>query len=364
MLCRGAPANCPAEAPLKVFGSMRRNWIGYVKYALPAAMVLLSFAVVGVIGWLLFWGGLAALGGQLASRAAARLIPQKVREGFVNVVITVAGYSAIVIIAFIFLFIFKEGLSAFRDVPAGDFLKTFWQPASEVPKYGIIPLAAGTIMVTTIAMAIAIPLGLGAAIYLSEVAGGREREIVKPIVELLSAIPSVVYGLLGMVVLGDVIPAITGTPFRLNAFNGGIVLAIMLTPMLASLAEDALYSVPRSYRVAAFALGATRWEVIRRTVVPAAASGVTAAILLSVARTLGETMAVLLATGNMAAFTVNPLSSVRTMTATIAIEMGDAVFGGEHYHVLFALGVVLFSITFFVNLASQVIMDRYARKFR
>lgn len=343
---------------------MGRSWTSYVRYALPAAMVLLSFAVVGVIGWLLFWGGLAALGTQLASRAAARLIPQKVRERFVNVVITAAGYSAIVIIAFIFAFIFKEGLSAFREVPAGEFLKMIWQPAATVPKYGLLPLAAGTLMVTAIAMLIAIPLGLGTAIYLSEVAGAREREFVKPVVELLSAIPSVVYGLLGMVVLGDVIPAITGTPFRLNAVNGGVVLAVMLTPMLATLAEDALYSVPRSYRVAAFALGATRWETIRRTVVPAATSGVAAAVLLSVARTLGETMAVLLATGNMAAFTLNPLSSVRTMTATIAIEMGDAVFGGEHYHVLFALGVVLFSITFLVNLTSQVVMDRFARRFR
>ncbi len=343
---------------------MQRSWTRYLKYALPAAMVLLSFAVAGVIGWLLFWGGLAALGGQLASYAAARVLPQKVREGFVNVLITVAGYSTIVIIAFIFVFIFREGFAAFRAVPLADFVKMIWQPAAEVPKYGIIPLAAGTALVTAVAMALAIPLGLGTAIYLSEVAGAREREVVKPIVELLSAIPSVVYGLLGMVVLGDVIPAITGTPFRLNALNGGIVLAVMLTPMLASLAEDALYSVPRSYRVASFALGATRWEVIRRTVVPAASSGVMAAILLSVARTLGETMAVLLATGNMAVFTGNPLSSVRTMTATIAIEMGDAVFGGEHYHVLFALGVVLFSITFVVNLVSQVIMDRYARKFR
>jgi phosphate ABC transporter permease protein PstC len=327
-------------------------------------MVGLSFAVAGVIGWLLFWGGLAALGSQLAAKLAGRFIPQRVREGFVNVVITAAGYSTIVIIAFLFAFIFKEGFSAFRTVPLGEFVKTVWQPAAEVPKYGILPLATGTIMVTVLTMVIAIPLGLGSAIYLSEVAGAREREFVKPIVELLSAIPSVVYGLLGLVVLGDVIPAITGTPFRLNAVNGGLVLAVMLTPMLASLAEDALYSVPRSYRVASFALGATRWEVIRRTVVPAASSGVMAAVLLSVARTLGETMAVLLATGNMAAFTANPLSSVRTMTATIAIEMGDAVFGGEHYRVLFALGVMLFSITFVVNLTSQIIMDRFARRFR
>jgi phosphate transport system permease protein len=343
---------------------MGSSWTRYLRYAFPVAMVALSFVVVGVIGWMLFWGGLAVLGGQLASYVASRLIPRKTREGFINVVITAAGYSVIVIIAFIFLFIFREGFYAFREVPAAEFFKMIWQPAATVPKYGMVPLATGTLMVTAISMIIAIPLGLGTAIYLSEVAGAREREIVKPVVELLSAIPSVVYGLLGMVVLGDVIPALTGTPFRLNAVNGGVVLAVMLTPMLASLAEDALYSVPRSYRVASFALGATRWEVIRKTVVPAASSGVMAAVLLSVARTLGETMAVLLATGNMAAFTLNPLSSVRTMTATIAIEMGDAVFGGQHYHVLFALGVVLFSITFVVNLASQFIMDRYARRFR
>jgi ABC-type phosphate transport system permease subunit len=263
---------------------MARSWTRYLKFAVPLAAVALSFAVAGVIGWLLFWGGLAALGGQLASRVAGRLVPRRAREGFANVVIAAAGYSAIVIIAFIFIFIFREGLAAFRTVPAAEFFKTIWQPAASVPKYGIIPLVAGTATVTVISMALAIPLGLGTAIYLSEVAGSREREFVKPVVELLSAIPSVVYGLLGMVVLGDVIPAVTGTPFRLNAVNGGIILAVMLTPMLASLAEDALYAVPRSYRVASFALGATRWETVRRAVVPAASSGVAAAILLRWAR--------------------------------------------------------------------------------
>jgi len=340
------------------------GWRRFGKWVLPLAAVALSFGVPGVIGWLLLWGGLAAMGGLLATEVAARVVPQKVREGFLTVVITAAGYSVIIIIAFIFIFIFKEGIAAFTSVPLADiFLKRVWQPAAEVPKYGILPLASGTLTVTALAIAVAVPLGLGTALYLSEVAGRREREVVKPLVELLSAVPSVVYGLLGMVVLGDVIPAITGTPFRLNALNGGIILAIMVTPMLASLAEDAFYRVPRSYRVASRALGATRWETIRRTVLPAATSGVFAAVLLSVARTLGETMAVLLATGNMAAFTLNPLSSVRTMTATIAIEMGDAVFGGEHYRVLFALGIVLFSITFTVNLAAQLYMDRFARRF-
>ncbi len=181
--------------------------------------------------------------------------------------------------------------------------------------------------------------------------------------ELLSAVPSVVYGLLGMVVLGDVIPRVTGSPFRLSALNGGLILAVMLTPMLASLAEDAFFSVPRSFRVASYALGATRWETIRRVVVPAAAPGTAAAVLLALARTLGETMAVLLATGNAAVFTFNPLHAVRTMTATIAIEMGEAAFGSPHYHALFALGIILFTATFFINLGAAAVMSRFARRF-
>jgi len=198
-------------------------------------------------------------------------------------------------------------------------------------------------------------------VYLAEIAGPREREIVKPVVELLSAIPSVVYGFLGWSFWGRH-PAITGTPFRLSALNGGIVLAVMLTPMLASLAEDALFAVPRSYRSASYALGATRFETIMRWCCPRAL-GVAAAVLLSLARTLGETMAVLLATGNATMLTFNPLASVRTLTATIAIEMGEVAFGSEHYRVLFALGIILFTITFLINFAADAVMARFAKKY-
>lgn len=337
-----------------------RKWL---KFLLPAAAVALSFAVPGVIGWLLRWGGVAALGAVLGREIAARVIPMKIREGVVTTFVTLAGFSAIIFIALIFIFIFKEGAGAFASVPPGEFLKRIWQPTLDVPKYGLLPLATGTLLVTAVAMALAVPVGVGTAVYLAEIAGAREREIIKPVVELLSAIPSVVYGFLGMVILGDVIPAITGTPFRLSAFNGGVVLAIMLTPMLASLAEDALFSVPRSYRSASYALGATRFETITKVVLPSARSGVAAAVLLSLARTLGETMAVLLATGNATMLTLNPLASVRTLTATIAIEMGEVAFGSEHYRVLFALGIILFTITFLINFAADGVMARFAKKY-
>ena len=335
----------------------------WLKFLLPAAAVALSFAVPGVIGWFLRWGGVATLGAALGREVAVRLIPMKVREGVITAFITLAGFSAIIFIALIFIFIFKEGVGAFATVPPAEFLKRIWQPTLDVPKYGLLPLATGTFLVTLVAMAFAVPVGVGTAIYLAEIAGPREREIIKPVVELLSAIPSVVYGFLGMIILGDVIPAITHTPFRLSALNGGIVLAVMLTPMLASLAEDALFSVPRSYRSASYALGATRLETIWRVVLPAARSGVAAAVLLALARTIGETMAVLLATGNATVMTLNPLASVRTMTATIAIEMGEVAFGSEHYRVLFALGIILFAITFLINFAADAIMARFAKRY-
>jgi phosphate ABC transporter permease protein PstC len=343
---------------------MRTRSRSWVKYALPLAAAALSFAVPGVIGWLLLWGGLAAFAAVIVGAAAARFIPRRVREGVVNAAVTAAGYAAVVFIALIFIFIFKEGGAAFAHIPPREFLRTLWQPALEPPRYGVLPLVTGSVLVTFLSLLVAVPVGVGTAVYLAEIAGAREREVIKPVVELLAAVPSVVYGLLGMVVLGDVIPRFTGTPFRLNALNGGLVLAVMLTPMLASLAEDALFSVPHAYRTASYALGATKGETIRRVLLPAASSGVAAAILLALARTVGETMAVLLATGNATILTLNPLSSVRTLTATIAIEMGETAFGSEHYHVLFALGIMLFAVTFAVNLAAEVIMGRFARRYR
>jgi phosphate ABC transporter permease protein PstC len=332
-------------------------------YVVALIAILLSFFDPGVIGWLLYYGGIAAIIALVIARAAVRLIPQRIRESIINTFIAVTGYSSIIAIVFIFIFVFKEGISAFITIPLADiFLETVWQPNSTEPKYSFIPLILGTFMVTTLTMLIAIPIGVFTAIYIAEIAKGVEKEIVKPAVELLAGIPSVIYGLLGLVVLGDVIPAITGTPFRLNALNGAVVLSIMLTPLIASISEDALYNVPRTYRTAAYALGATRFEVITRAVVPAAMSGIAAAILLGLARTLGETMAVLMATGNAAQITFDPLASVRTMTANIAIEMGEVPSGSEHYHALFGIGIVLFTMTFVVNLIADAVMTSFAKK--
>jgi len=337
----------------------------YLKYLIPAAAVGLSFGIQGVIGWFVLWGGVFTLALLGASYLAQRLIPVRVQEKLITVVITAAGFLAVVLIALIFIFIFKEGVGVFGEVSLKRIiLGTIWQPMAGVPKYGILPLIVSTGVISILSLAVAVPLGLAAAIFLSEIATKSEREFLKPVVELLGAIPSVVYGLLGMVVLGDIIPRLTGTPFRLSGLNGALVLAVMLTPMLVSLAEDALYAVPKEYRTAAAALGATRWETIRRVVIPAASSGVAAAVLLSLARTIGETMAVLLATGNMSALTFNPLQSMRTLTATIAIEMGEAAFGTQHYKMLFALSIILFSITFVVNLAADAILARAGRRFK
>lgn len=322
-----------------------------------------SYADPGVIGWFMWYGGIALMIIVTSARILPKIIPQKVRERTIDVFIIATGYSSTIAILLIFVFIFKEGFAAFIGIPSAElFGGKIWQPNSLVPKYGLLPLINGTLLVTFLTVIISVPMGVGSAIYISEIAGRREKEIIKPAIELLAGIPSVIYGLLGMVILGDLIPAITGTPFRLNALNGAIVLSVMLMPTIASISEDAIYNVPRTYRTAAAAMGATRFERITRVVLPAAASGIVAAILLAVARTLGETMAVLLATGNAAQLTYNPLESVRTMTANIAIEMGEVPFGSTHYHALFAIGVVLFTITFLINLAADVVLNRFARK--
>lgn len=339
---------------------MKKN----VTFISPLIVLALGKLVPGVLGWLLFWGGGAWFAGILLAKVAGRFIPPSVRERALSVAITTSGYSAIFFIGLIFIFVFKEAIAAFFTVPPAKFFNAVWQPTAADPKYGVLPLAASSTLVISLTTVMAVPIALGAAIFLAEFAHRREREIIKPVIELLAAIPSVVYGFMGMVILGDVIPALTGTPFRLNALNGSIVLAVMLMPMAATLTEEALFGVPKTYRTAARALGATRWEATWRVVVPAALPGILASFLLTVTRAAGETMAVLLATGNMAVLTANPLSSVRTVTATIAIEMGEAVFGSEHYHVLFALGLALFSVTFVLNLFAVRAVHNFQRRFR
>ncbi len=237
-----------------------------------------------------------------------------------------------------------------------------WQPVSNEPKYNIVPLFLGTLKVTFVALLFAVPLGVAAALFVSEFAGKRFREIIKPAIELLAGVPSVVIGFFALVVLASWVQRAFGTEHRLNSVVAGIALAVAVCPIVFSVSEDALRAVPKSYRSAALALGSTKSQVTLRIVIPAAAPGIAAAIVLGFGRAIGETMIVVLATGNAAIFDASLERSTRTVTATIAQELGEVVVGSAHYHVLFALGALLFLSTLVVNLGAERIVGRMRRR--
>ena len=278
----------------------------------------------------------------------------------------IATLSTIVILGAVFYFLFTEALPTFTQINLIDFLTgPNWNPTSFLaPAYGILPLMIGTFLVGLGASVIAIPIGLGCTIYLAEIAHPKIRSFLKPAVEVLAGIPSVVYGFFALVILSGWIQALFGNTYRLNALNGAIMLAVMMIPIMVSLSEDAMNMVPKELREAAYALGATRWETIRSVIIPSSLSGIIAAIILSIGRAVGETMTVLMATGNTPLVTFNMLSSVETMTATIAIEMGEVPFGSLHYHALFAIGAVLFIITFAINSIADWVLSRYAEVYK
>jgi phosphate transport system permease protein len=290
------------------------------------------------------------------------LVWEKIRqyswqELIIENLIRLAGISAILSIALIFFFLLREGSAAFLDIPLRQLFGGRWYPIESL--YGLWPLMVGSFLVTIGAVVIAVPLGLLTAIYLGEIAPSWQREILKPLIEVLAGIPSIVLGFLGWVVLAPLIQSM-GAPTGLTAFTGSLILAYVALPTIISITEDALYAVPREYRDGSLALGATQWQTIWRVVLPAARSGIVVAIMLGIGRAIGETMAVLLVTGNAAnvpdfgpgAF----FQPVRTMTATIAAEMGEVASGSLHYSVLFGIGIVLFLITFGINsLASRLV---------
>jgi phosphate transport system permease protein len=286
-------------------------------------------------------------------RSAAAITGEKLLEGLIRL----SGFSAIIFVLGIFFFVFREAAPVlFNDeFSITEFLfSAQWYPTSESNvRYGTLALTVGTIAVTALAMVIAVPFGLGAAIYISEFSGRKQKETLKIIIELLAAIPSVVWGFIGLTVMSRLIVTTTGAPVGVNLLNGGIILALMSIPIIVSIGEDALRAVPDTYREAAEALGATRWEVVHRVLLPAAKNGLLAAVLLGVGRAVGETMAVLMATGHAVQFPRSPLDSVRTLTANIAAELGEAAAGSPHYRVLFLTGVLLFTITFAVNLTAD-----------
>ncbi len=239
-----------------------------------------------------------------------------------------------------------------------------WQPVSDPPKYNIVPLFLGTLKVTLVALCVAVPLSVLAAIYVAEIAGRRTREIVKPAIELLSGLPSVVVGFFALVVLAGLVQRAFGTEHRLNSLVAGIALAVTVCPLIFSVSEDALRAVPKSYRSAAAALGSTRSQSLVRVVLPAALPGIAAAVLLGFGRAIGETMIVVIATGNAAILGFGVGMSTRTVTATIAQELGEVVVGSPHYHVLFALGALLFLSTLAVNLLGERIVHRLRQRLR
>jgi phosphate transport system permease protein len=271
-------------------------------------------------------------------------------EWWIELLIRSAGLSAILIIGLIFLFLLREGLPAFVQVSPLQFLSSRWYPIEEM--YGLLPLLVGSMLVTMGAVIIAVPLGLATAIYLGMIAPQWQREFLKPLIEVLAGIPSIVLGFLGWIALAPLIQQ-AGAPTGLTAFTGALILAYMSLPTIISISEDALYAVPKEYRDAALAIGATNWQTIWRVVLPAAQSGLVIAIVLGIGRAIGETMAVMMVTGNAANIpelnTGMFFQPIRTMTATIAAEMGEVAHGSLHYQTLFAIGIILFLITFAVN---------------
>ncbi|NNE45835.1 MAG: phosphate ABC transporter permease subunit PstC [Rhodothermales bacterium] len=277
----------------------------------------------------------------------------------VQSLVFLGGVSAIVFIVGIFVFITKEGLGFITS--RFDFMEFFtsmrWTPTSENnPTYGALALIVGTASVTGTAMLVAIPFSLGAAIYIGEFATGRVRESLKIFVELLAAIPSVVWGFIGLSIMNKLIIDLFDVAVGLNVLNAGVILGLMAAPIMTTIAEDALKAVPDDFRQAAEAMGATRWQVIFKVVLPAAKSGLVSAVLLGVGRGFGETMAVLMASGHAINIPSSVFDSVRALTATIAAELGETAVGSEHYGALFTLGIFLFLITFIINLTADLVV--------
>jgi phosphate transport system permease protein len=293
--------------------------------------------------------------------ATTQTLTRRVREILIKKLFALFAVMSVLLLAMIVLFLFREGIPLFKDVSLSHFLfGSFWYPTYSPPEYGIWPLIVGSVIVTLLSCFIAVPFGLLSAIYISEIAPTRIKEILKSVIELLAGLPSVVLGFFGMVILAPWMQETFDLPTGLNIVNASVMLALMAVPTISSISEDALYAVPREYKEAAYALGATHYETLVRVSIPAALSGISTAVILGMSRAIGETMVVLMVAGGAAAIPRGIFDSVRPMTASIAAEMGEAPFQSGHYHALFATGIVLFLIT----LAFNLIADQISTKFK
>jgi phosphate transport system permease protein len=284
-------------------------------------------------------------------------------EMIITALIKTAGYSAIIFVTMIFIFLLREGAPALAELELSNLFQLRWYPIEAY--FGILPLLGGSLIVTLGAALFAVPLGLASAIFIAEIAPRWARELLKPLVEILGGLPSVMLGFVGILIIVPAIRTTLDIPTGLTAFTGALLLGGMAIPTIVSVAEDALDSVPKTYRDASLAMGATRWQTIWRVTLPAARSGVLTAIMLGIGRAIGETMTVMMVTGNAPVFPtgLNALfKPARTMTATIAAEMGEVANGSVHYHVLFLIGIVLFLISLAVNLAAASVVFRQQRR--
>jgi phosphate transport system permease protein len=289
-------------------------------------------------------------------------LSKRISEFVIESCIKLSGFAVILFVISIFLFLLKDALSLFGAHSITDFLfGRSWLPISEPPKFGVVPLLLGSLYVTIGAIVICVPLGVGSAMFIAEVAPTYLKHVLKSLVEILAAIPSVVLGFIGIVWLGPFLRSKLGLSTGMCGLTGSLLLAFMALPTVISISEDALIGVPRSFKEAAFGLGATRWQALWRIVLPSASSGIIAAVMLGIGRVIGETMVVMMVTGNSPVIPTSLLQPLRTLTATIASEMGETVAGSEHYFALFAVGLVLFIITFIINFIADICL-RKARK--
>lgn len=286
---------------------------------------------------------------------------RRTKEIIIKYIFLLFALVSVLVLGLIVFSLFREGLPLFKTVSVKDFLFGMeWYPTYDPPSFGIFPLVIGSLIVTLIATVIAVPLGVLAAIYISEIAPRRIKEILKSVIELLAGLPSVVLGFFGMVIVAPWLQETFDLPTGLNIMNASVILAIMAIPTISSISEDALYAVPREFKEASYALGATKFETIAQVIVPAALSGISTAVMLGMARAIGETMVVLMVAGGAAAIPEGLFDPVRPMPASIAAEMGETPYGSAHYQALFAIGMVLF----FLTLAFNLIADYVSHKFR
>ncbi|MGZ3578455.1 MAG: phosphate ABC transporter permease subunit PstC [Syntrophales bacterium] len=282
------------------------------------------------------------------------------KEIFIRVIFAFFAFASVLILTLIVMFLFREGLPIFKEVSIADFLfGQEWYPTYDPPSYGIWPLIIGSAVVTVFSCLIAVPLGVLSAVYISEIAPASIKDVTKSIIELLAGIPSVVLGFFGMVVVAPFLQETFDLPTGLNIVNASVILAIMAIPTISSISEDALYAVPQEFKDASYALGATKYETIIKVIMPAALSGISTAVILGMARAIGETMVVLMVAGGAAAIPESIFDSVRPMPASIAAEMGEAPFGSGHYHALFATGIVLFFLTLIFNLIADYVSQKF-----